>query len=124
MFKTFINAFKIKEVRNKLLFTFLMLLIIRLGCQVSAPGVDQEFVQSVWGSLFGEGAEGMGVVNAFTGGSLLQMSIFCLKFIVICFTFRLLQGDKYPKRKCGAIRLSGNRHLAWPDENKLYPTLV
>lgn len=78
MFKTFINAFKIKEVRNKLLFTFLMLLIIRLGCQVSAPGVDQEFVQSVWGSLFGEGAEGMGVVNAFTGGSLLQMSIFAL----------------------------------------------
>ena len=78
MFKTFINAFKIKEVRNKLLFTFLMLLIIRLGCQVSAPGVDQEFVQSVWGSLFGEGAQGMGVVNAFTGGSLLQMSIFAL----------------------------------------------
>ena len=45
MFKTFINAFKVKEVRNKLLFTFLMLLIIRFGCQISAPGVDQEFVK-------------------------------------------------------------------------------
>ncbi len=78
MFKTFINAFKIKDVRNKLLFTLLMLLIIRFGCQVSAPGVDQEFVQSAWSSLFGEGAQGMGIINAFTGGSLLQMSIFAL----------------------------------------------
>ncbi len=78
MLKTFINAFKIKEVRNKLLFTLLMLLVIRFGCEVSAPGVDQEFVQSAWSSLFGEGAEGMGIINAFTGGSLLQMSIFAL----------------------------------------------
>lgn len=78
MFKTFINAFKIKEVRNKLLFTFLMLLIIRFGCQISAPGINQEFVQSVWDSLLGKGAEGAGFVNAFTGGSLLKMSIFAL----------------------------------------------
>lgn len=78
MFKTFINAFKIKEVRNKLLFTFMMLLIIRFGCQISAPGVDQEYVQAVWSMMFGEGAEGLGIVNAFTGGSLLQMSIFAL----------------------------------------------
>ena len=77
MFKTFINAFKIKEVRNKLLFTFMMLLIIRLGCQISAPGVDQEFVQSAWASLFSlGGAEGY--INAFTGGSLMTMSIFAL----------------------------------------------
>lgn len=77
MFKTFINAFKIKEVRNKLLFTFLMLLIIRFGCQISAPGVDQEFVKSAWASLFSlGGAEGY--INAFTGGSLMQMSIFAL----------------------------------------------
>jgi len=77
VFKTFINAFKIKEVRNKLLFTFLMLLIIRFGCQISAPGVDQEFVKSAWASLFSlGGAEGY--INAFTGGSLMQMSIFAL----------------------------------------------
>lgn len=77
MFKTFINAFKIKEVRNKLLFTFLMLLIIRFGCQISAPGIDQEFVKSAWASLFSlGGAEGY--INAFTGGSLMQMSIFAL----------------------------------------------
>ena len=78
MFKTFINAFKIKEVRNKLLYTFMMLLIIRFGCQISAPGVDQEYVKAVWSMMFGEGAEGLGIVNAFTGGSLLQMSIFAL----------------------------------------------
>ena len=54
-----------------------MLLIIRVGCQISAPGVDQEFVKSAWASLFSlGGAEGY--INAFTGGSLMQMSIFAL----------------------------------------------
>ncbi len=77
MFKTFINAFKIKEVRNKLLFTLLMLLIIRFGCQITAPGVNQEFVQDAWASMFSMGGA-EGYINAFTGGSLFQMSIFAL----------------------------------------------
>jgi len=77
VFKTLINAFKIKEVRNKLLFTLMMLVIIRLGCQISAPGVDQEYVSQFWTTLFSwGGAEGY--VNAFTGGSLMTMSIFAL----------------------------------------------
>ena len=77
MFKTFINAFKIKEVRNKLFFTLMMLLIIRFGCQVTAPGVNRE-VLAEWASMFGAGAEGLGIINVFTGGSLMQWSIFAL----------------------------------------------
>ena len=77
MFKTFVNAFKVKEIRLKLLFTLLMLVVVRLGCQIPAPGVSQEFVKAMMGSIFGEEGVG-GIFGAFTGGSFEKMSIFAL----------------------------------------------
>ena len=76
MFKTFVNAFKVKDIRKKLLFTLLMLVIVRLGCSITAPGVNQEFVRQMMDNLFS--AEGMGILGAFTGGSFERMSIFAL----------------------------------------------
>jgi len=78
VFKTFFKAFKIKEIRNKLLFTFLILVIVRLGCQIPVPGVDPNFVKETLGALLDTEGGGMGMINAFTGGSFLQMSIFAL----------------------------------------------
>ena len=43
MFKTLRDAFKIKEIRTKLLFTLVMIIIIRIGCQMPVPGVDREY---------------------------------------------------------------------------------
>ena len=40
MFKNFINAFKVKEIRNKILLTILLVLIYRLGCWIPVPGID------------------------------------------------------------------------------------
>jgi preprotein translocase subunit SecY len=76
MFKTFINAFKIKDIRKKLFFTFLMLIVIRLGCQIPAPGVNQEYIAEIMKHLFGE--EGQGIFGAFTGGSFEKMTILAL----------------------------------------------
>ncbi len=76
MFKTFINAFKVKDIRNKLLFTLLMLFIVRLGCQIPAPGINQEFVKQMMENLFK--TDGIGILGAFTGGSFERMSIFAL----------------------------------------------
>ena len=76
MFKTFINAFKVKDIRNKLLFTLLMLFIVRLGCQIPAPGINQEFVKQLMENLFN--SDGIGILGAFTGGSFERMSIFAL----------------------------------------------
>ena len=42
MFKTLRNAFKVKDIRDRILFTFLMLIIIRIGSELPAPGVDGE----------------------------------------------------------------------------------
>ena len=43
MFATVKNAFKIKEIRKKVFFTFLMLVVIRLGSQLPVPGVDRHY---------------------------------------------------------------------------------
>ena len=42
MLKTLRNAFKIKEIRNRLFYTFLMLIVIRIGSQLPVPGVDRD----------------------------------------------------------------------------------
>ena len=76
MFKTFINAFKIKDIRKKLFYTLLILVVIRIGSQIPLPGIDGAYVQEVMKSLLGEG--GGGIISAITGGSLERMSILAL----------------------------------------------
>ena len=73
MFKTFRNALKIKDIRSKLLYTFLCLIIVRVGCQLPVPGVDREYF-NFWLST----QTGLGFLDTLTGGSFSQMSIFAL----------------------------------------------
>lgn len=75
MFKTVQNAFKIKEIRQKLLFTFLMLIVIRLGSQLPVPGVDREYFSSWFSNIVGDS---FNFLSAFTGGSFEKMSVFAL----------------------------------------------
>lgn len=75
MFTTLKNAFKIKEIRKKLLFTFLMLVVIRFGSQLPVPGVDRNYFSS-WFEAQTGGA--FNFFDAFTGGSFLNMSVFAL----------------------------------------------
>ena len=51
MFRTFINIFKIPELRNKVLFTLGLLAIYRIGFYVPVPGVNQEKMTAPAGSL-------------------------------------------------------------------------
>ena len=75
MFKTLQNAFKVKEIRTKLLFTFLMLIVIRLGSQLPVPGVNLELFSN-W--LSQNMQDNLGFLSAFTGGSFEKMSLFAL----------------------------------------------
>ena len=75
MLETLKNAFKVKEVRNKLLFTLGMLVAIRFGCQLPAPGVNREFFAQWFAQQTG-GA--FGFVDTFTGGSFSRLSVFAL----------------------------------------------
>lgn len=75
MFTTLKNAFKIKEIRNKLLFTLGMLVVIRLGSQLPVPGVRIEEFSNWFNQNMGEN---FSFFNAFTGGSFERMSILAL----------------------------------------------
>lgn len=75
MFKTLINAFKIEQLRKRIIYTFWILVVVRLGCQLPIPGIDvsqiQQFLESVVGSSYS-------FIDSFTGGSFLSMSVFAL----------------------------------------------
>ena len=75
MFKTLINAWKIPELRTKLLYTLLLLAIFRFGCVVTAPGVDAEILE-----LASNASSNtiVNTVNIITGGAFSSFSIFAL----------------------------------------------
>ncbi len=75
MFTTVKNAFKIKEIRNKIFYTFLMLVVIRLGSQLPVPGMDRSYFSNWFAAQTGDA---FNFLDAFTGGSFLNMSIFAL----------------------------------------------
>lgn len=75
MFTTLKNAFKIKEIRNKLLFTLAMLVVIRIGSQLPTPGVNGELFAQ-WFESHTSGA--FSFFDAITGGSFTSMAILAL----------------------------------------------
>ena len=75
MFKTLVNAFKIEDIRKKLIYTFMMLVIIRIGSQLPVPGVNRDYF-SAWFAAQNSGA--FNFFDAFTGGSFSSMSLFAL----------------------------------------------
>ena len=75
MLTTLKNAFKIREIRKKLLFTFAMLVVIRAASQLTVPGVDRTYFAS-WFSQQTGGA--FSFFDAITGGSFINMSVLAL----------------------------------------------
>ena len=75
MFETLRNMFKVKDIRKRLLYTFAMLVVIRLGSQLPVPGVNREYMANWFAQQTG-GA--FNFFSAFTGGSFEKMSIFAL----------------------------------------------
>jgi preprotein translocase subunit SecY len=72
----FVNAFRTPDLRRKLLFVLLILAIFRLGSQVPTPGVNVANVQSCISQVEDEGIYSL--INLFSGGALLQLTIFAL----------------------------------------------
>ena len=75
MLTTLKNAFKIKDIRNRIFFTFFILVVVRLGAQLPIPGVSRD-VFTAWFAAHSSGA--FDFFDAMTGGSFTQMSIFAL----------------------------------------------
>ena len=75
MFQTLRNAFKVKDIRSKIFYTFLMLVVVRLGSQLPIPGVDRSYFANWFSQQVGDA---FNFFDAFTGGSFERMSIFAL----------------------------------------------
>ncbi len=93
MFKALINIFKIPELRNKVLFTALMLAIYRVGFHIPLPGVDQTQIAEHFQRQSGAAGRLAEYFAVFTGGSLKQSTIFGLgimPYISASIIFQLL----------------------------------
>lgn len=75
MLETLKKALKIKEIRKRLLYTFFMLIVVRLGCQIPIPFVNGEAISEIMSNFANEN---FSFFSAITGGSMESMSIFAL----------------------------------------------
>ena len=74
MFETLKNAFKVKEIRIKIWFTLLLLIVYRIGCYIPVPGVGSELI----GASDLESLSYLNIMNMMTGGSLAQGTLFAM----------------------------------------------
>ena len=76
MLGAFVNAFRTPDLRRKLLFVLGIIVVFRFGSQVPAPGVNVANVQQCFSQVQNDGLTGL--INLFSGGALLQLTIFAL----------------------------------------------
>ena len=75
MFKTLANALKLKDIRSRLIFTFLMLVVFRLGHALPVPFVNPDVVSAIYNNSEGTILQ---MLNLITGGGLQSLSVFAL----------------------------------------------
>ncbi|GAA1486785.1 preprotein translocase subunit SecY [Brachybacterium fresconis] len=75
---SFVRALRTPELRAKIFFTLGLIAVYRLGVFVPTPGFDYTNVMMCADQSSGQGASAMGMINMFSGGALLQLSVFSL----------------------------------------------
>jgi preprotein translocase subunit SecY len=97
MFKTLSNIMKVQDLRKRIIFTLLVLIVYRIGSFIPVPNIDKEILQSIdqsqQGGVFG-------LLNTFSGGALFQFSIFALgvmPYITASIIVQLLSMDVVPR---------------------------
>ncbi|KMK90901.1 MULTISPECIES: preprotein translocase subunit SecY [Rossellomorea] len=94
MFRTVSNFMRVGDIRNKIIFTLLMLIVFRLGTFIPVPNVDAEVLKMQ------DQAGLLGFLNTFGGGALQNFSIFAMgimPYITASIIVQLLQMDVVPK---------------------------
>jgi preprotein translocase subunit SecY len=92
MISTILGAFRVGEIRNKVLFTAALLALYRLGTHIPAPGISESAVKSIQSNFGGNSI--LGLLNLFSGGGLGRIAIFALgimPYITASIILQLLQ---------------------------------
>ncbi|QBK24951.1 preprotein translocase subunit SecY [Ureibacillus thermophilus] len=110
MFRTFANFMRVRDIRNKIFFTLLMLIVFRIGTFIPVPNVDADVLKVT------DEFNLVGFLNVFGGGALSNFSIFALgimPYITASIIVQLLQMDVVPKfAEWGRQGEVGRRKLA------------
>ncbi|WP_028400875.1 preprotein translocase subunit SecY [Ectobacillus panaciterrae] len=94
MFRTISNFMRVAEIRNKILFTFAMLIVFRIGTFIPVPHVNADVLKAQ------DSLNALGILNTFGGGALKNFSIFAMgimPYITASIIIQLLQMDVVPK---------------------------
>ena len=96
MLKSLVEAFKVPELRNKILFTLAILALYRLGAFIPVPGIPfSEFAQAYEEASGATGGAAMTLIDVFSGGALSHFSVFALgimPYITASIIMQLMQG--------------------------------
>src|SRR3954454_13074574 len=90
MFSWLSNAWRVPELRRRVLFTAMILALYRLGSWMPAPGVNSDQIKSYFN---GQGGTILSLLNVFSGGALSHFAIFALgimPYVTASITLRLL----------------------------------
>ncbi|MFC5774899.1 preprotein translocase subunit SecY [Ectobacillus antri] len=94
MFRTISNFMRVAEIRNKIFFTFAMLIVFRIGTFIPVPHVNGDVLKAQ------DSLSALGILNTFGGGALQNFSIFAMgimPYITASIIVQLLQMDVVPK---------------------------
>ncbi len=94
MLKAILNAFRVPELRNKILFTLLIIVLYRIGSYIPLPGIPFEGLVGQFETAAGGMANTMALLNLFSGGALSYVSLFSLgimPYITSSIIFQMLQ---------------------------------
>lgn len=108
MFQTYINAFKIKEIRKKMLITLLLIVVYRLGSFIPIPGVNTELLKSAVSQY-----DILGFLDLLTGSSFSQFTIFAMgispyinaSIIIQLLTIAIPSLERMSKEEDGKIKI-------------------
>ncbi len=121
MFSWLANAWRVPELRHRVLFTALILAIYRFGSWVPAPGVDSETINNYFE---GRGGTILGLLNLFSGGALSQFSIFALGIMPYITASIILQLMTVVIPKLSELQKEGESGYAKINQYTRYLTVI
>src|SRR4026209_1721209 len=121
MFSWLANAWRVPELRQRVLFTALILAIYRLGSWIPAPGVDSETIENYFS---GRGGTILGLLNLFSGGALSQFSLVALGIMPYVTASIILQLMTVVIPRLGELQREGEAGYAKITQYTRYLTVV
>src|SRR5499426_3574880 len=121
MFSWLANAWRVPELRNRVLFTAAMLAAYRLGSWIPAPGVDSQTIQDYFS---GRGGTVLGLLNLFSGGALSQFSLFALGIMPYVTASIILQLMTVVVPRLEQLQKEGEAGMAKINQYTRYLTVV